>query len=143
MKLKQLSVFLENKPGQLSLPCRALADAGINITTACLADTSEFGILRLIVAEHDRAKVVLEAAGFAVNETEVLAAEVSDQPGGLSHILEALEEQQVNVEYMYAFTLKGHEQALLVFRFSKPEQAAAVLQRKGIPMHNRATLWKS
>jgi len=67
MKLKQVSVLLENTPGQLSAPCRVLADAGINITTACLADTSEFGILRLLIEEHDRAKQVLEQAGFAVH----------------------------------------------------------------------------
>ena len=138
MKLKQLSVFLENKPGQLSAPCRVLADAGINITTACLADTSEFGILRLIIEEHDRAKQVLEQAGFAVNETEVLAVEVSDEPGGLSHILEAIESEPV--EYMYAFAL--HDRALLVFRFGDPARAAEVLQKKDIAVHGRAALWK-
>src|SRR5208337_1775125 len=104
MKLTQLSVFLENKPGQISLPCKALAKAGINILTLSLSDTQQFGILRLIVRDWKQAKAVLEQAGCVVNLTEVIALEVADRPGGLAELLEMIERGGVNIEYMYAFT---------------------------------------
>src|ERR1035441_4495452 len=91
MKIKQLSVFLENKPGALSAPCRLLAKAGINIQTCSLADTREFGILRLVVEDTEKARRLLQRNGFAVKVTEVIALEVADQPGGLAAILDALE----------------------------------------------------
>src|SRR5512135_1384483 len=106
MKLHQLSLFLENKPGRLTHPCRALAKAGINILTLSLADTRQFGILRLLVRDWQKAKTVLEQAGCVVNITEVVAIEVADRPGGLEQILEVIEKGKLNVEYMYAFTEK-------------------------------------
>ena len=131
MKLKQISVFLENKPGQLQIPIQALADAGISISTLCLADTQEFGILRMIVQEHERARDVLAAAGLAVNECQVLAVEVPDAPGGLQRVLQALD-GQVNVEYMYAFSYASAGRALLIFRVSDPDKAAGLLAAGGI-----------
>ncbi len=91
--LKQLSLFLENRPGQIKLPCQALGKAGIDILTLSLADTQQFGILRLIVKEWERAKRVLEEAGCVVNVTDVLAVEVPDRPGGLGEVLERSLEQ--------------------------------------------------
>ncbi|AXA35717.1 MAG: ACT domain-containing protein [Candidatus Hydrogenedentota bacterium] len=132
MKTHQLSVFLENRPGQLSIPCRALAQAGINILTLSLADTQQFGILRLIVKDWQRAKQVLEKAGCVVNVTEVLAIEVPDKPGGMANILEVLEKAGLNIEYMYAFTFRRGDKAVLVFRFDDPDQAIRTLQENGI-----------
>lgn len=132
MKLHQLSVFLENRPGQLSVPCRALAQADINIVTLSLADTQQFGILRLIVREWERAKKVLEDAGCVVNVTEVVAIEVEDRPGGMAQLLEAIEELKINIEYMYAFTCRCGDKAIVVFRFDNPDAAVAALQSKSI-----------
>ncbi len=128
MKIKQLSVFLENKPGALSAPCRLLAEAKINIQTFALADTREFGILRVVVKDWEKAKQVLEKNGFAVKITEVLALEVDDQPGGLARILEVLEKANVNLEYTYAFTVKQRGKGLLVFRFSDTDVAIQALK---------------
>ena len=130
MKITQLSVFLENKPGQLLAPCQALAEAGINILTLSVADTPRYGILRLIIGEHQRAQEVLEQAGCVVQTTDVLAVEVPDRPGGLVEILSAIEDQSVNVEYMYAFSFHSSKKALLVFRFDDLDRALAVLQAK-------------
>ena len=141
MKIKQLSVFLENKPGQLELPIKTLASAGISISTLCLADTQAFGILRLIVADHEAAKAALAAAGVVVNECEVLAIEVPDHPGGLGSILSGLEGSGVNVEYMYAFSYFSADRALLIFRFDDPDRAAAALTARGISVVAGADLF--
>ncbi len=132
MKIKQLSVFLENRPGQLSAPIRALAEAKINISTLCLADTKEFGILRLIIEEHDRAKTVLEQAGYALNECEVLAVEIPDRPGGLAEMLEVVSAKRVNLSYMYAFSCGQSGRAMLVLRFDDPDRAIAELTEAGM-----------
>ena len=128
MKLKQLSVFLENKPGRLRELCAVLAENGINIITLSLADTEQFGILRLIVKEHNHAKTLLEEKGFVAKLTDVIAIEVSDQPGGLSEILRIEENSGIGVEYMYAFTIKSGENAVLLFRFDDMDKAVAALQ---------------
>ncbi len=128
MTVKQLSIFLENKPGTLSTTCRLLAQEGINIQTFALADTKEFGILRLVVHEWEKAKAVLEKNGCVVKVTEVVALEVPDEPGGLVRLLEILEQARVNVEYTYAFTDKQEGKGLLVFRFDNPEGAVKALQ---------------
>jgi hypothetical protein len=132
MKIKQLSIFLENKPGALSAPCRLLAKADINIQTCSLADSREFGILRLVVEDTDKARRLLERNGFAVKVTEVIALEVADKSGGLAAILDALEGTGINVEYAYSLTgsTKGH--ALLLFRFSDPNAALQVLKAQKI-----------
>ena len=132
MKIQQLSVFVENKPGHLARPCVVLAEAGINLLTLSLADTEQFGILRLIVREWQRARDVLTEAGFAVSATEVLAIEVPDRPGGLADLLRLLEQSKVNVEYMYAFTATIGTRAVLVFRFEDPDAALAVLTEGGV-----------
>jgi hypothetical protein len=128
MKIQQLSVFLENKPGALTLPCRLLARAGLNLVTLSLADTQQYGILRLIVRDWQKAREILEQNGCVVKITEVVALQVADRPGGLLEILEVLERGQVNVEFMYAFTAKQGDQAILVFRFTDPDQAIRILQ---------------
>ena len=128
MKLQQLSLFLENSPGQLRPPIDALARAGINIVTLSLADTQQFGILRLIVPDWQQARTVLERAGCIVKVNEVLAIEVANQPGGLKRILEVVDRAGLNIEYMYAFTEKRGDKAMLVFRFTDPDAALTALK---------------
>lgn len=142
MKIKQLSLFLENKPGHLSAICRSLSKAGINIATLSLADTQQFGILRLIVENWEKAADILEKAGFVVNVTEVVATEVDDKPGGLTSILEVLEKGTVNIEYMYAFTGRRGDKAILVFRFDDPDVAIKRLAEAGINVLGGITLFQ-
>ena len=115
MKLQQLSLFIENRPGHLGAPLEALAAEGINLVTLSLADTAQFGILRLIVRDWQRAKQVLERAGWVVNLTEVVAVDVVDRPGGLAEILKVLEGKSV-----------------LVLRFEDPDRAIQVLDAAGL-----------
>jgi len=132
MRIPQLSLFVENKPGHMIAPCRLLAEAGINIVTLSLADTGQFGILRLIVREWKRAREVLEAGGWVVAVTEVLAVEVADRPGGLVELLGLFEKAGLNIEYMYAFTARLGNRAVLVFRLSDIDAAITALTRAGI-----------
>jgi len=132
VKLHQLSVFSENKPGHVIAPCRLLAREGIDIRALALADTERFGILRMIVSDWRRAKDLLEQAGSIVKVTEVLAVEVPDRPGGLADVLEAFQGAAINIEYMYAFPFVRGEKAVLIFRFDQPDAAMARLQERGI-----------
>jgi hypothetical protein len=132
MKVEQISVFLENKSGRLADVADVLAKAGINIRALSLADTTDFGILRLIVDDTEKAKGVLKENGFTVGKTEVIAVEVSDAPGGLARILNVMRAEGINVEYMYAFVQQSGGNALIIFRFDELEKAIAVLQKAGI-----------
>ena len=132
MKIHQLSLFLENKPSQLNEPCRLLAEAGIDIRTLTLADTENFGILRLIVSDWEKGARLLQDAGYVVNVTEVVAVEVPDRPGGLAELLGGFENTGINIEYMYAFTFGRGDTAVLIFRFDNPDAAIARLQSAGI-----------
>ena len=127
MKVEQISIFLENKPGGLSGVTKVLKDSGINIRALSLADTSDFGILRLIVDDVNKAKKVLNENGFAVGRTHVIAVEVPDKPGGLHSILDLLTREGINVEYMYAFVERSGENAVIIFRFDNIDQAIEVL----------------
>ena len=132
MKVEQISIFLENKSGRLAEVTRLLGDGGVNIRALTLADTTDFGILRLIVSDKARALEVLKKAGFTVGTTEVVAVEVPDRPGGLSGILDSLGEEGINVEYMYAFVEKSGDDAVVIFRFDDPDKAIAILRRSGV-----------
>ncbi len=132
MHVEQLSVFLENRAGRLSEVTRVLWEAGINIRALSLADTSDFGILRLIVTDHQKARQALKDNGFTVGRTLVVAAEIKDQPGGLHHILDILGKEQVNVEYMYAFVHQDGHNAVLIFRFDRTDRAVEILKEHGI-----------
>ena len=131
MRIRQISMFLENKPGQLSAACRTLADAGINIATLSLADTSDFGIVRMIVDDHEKAKAVLSEKGHVVNVREVIAVCVPDRPGGMGEVMTVLDKAGVNIEYSYAFAFHKGEKAVLVFRFSDNDKAEAALKVAG------------
>jgi len=132
MKIKQLSLFLENKPGSLSRPIKLLAKAKLNILTLSVADTQQFGILRLVLRDWERARQLLLKEGFVVKVSDMVAIEVADEPGGLADILETQEKAGVNIEYMYGFTLKKEGKGVLAFRFDDPDRAIAALQKKGI-----------
>jgi len=140
MKLHQLSVFSENKPGHVIAPCRLLAKEGIDILALSLADTERFGILRMIVSDWRRAKDLLEQAGSVVKITEVLAVEVPDHPGGLADVLEAFIGTAINIEYMYAFPFVRGEKAVLIFRFDQPDAAIARLQERGFQVLSSGAL---
>ncbi|HER62840.1 MAG TPA: ACT domain-containing protein [Desulfobacteraceae bacterium] len=132
MKVEQISIFIENKSGRLAEVTEALGDAGVNIRALSLADTSDFGILRLIVDKTDLAKNTLKERGFTVNKTEVVAVEVPDRPKGLYGILQILDRAAVNVEYMYAFVERCGGNAVIIFRFDNPEEAIRVLTQNNV-----------
>ena len=132
MKVDQLAVFLENKSGRLAAITKALSDNSMNIRALSVADTADFGILRLIVDDTDKATRVLKEGGFTVGKTDVIAVEVADKPGGLARVLSVLHEAGLNVEYMYAFVEKSAENAVLIFRFDDPDIAITILQNAGI-----------
>jgi hypothetical protein len=131
MKVEQISVFIENKSGRLAEITRILGEEGINIRALSLADTSDFGILRLIVNDRERANIVLKENGFTVSKTEVVAVEVPDRPGGLHQILKKLDSEAINVEYMYAFVERSGENAVIIFRFEETEKAIKTLLASG------------
>jgi hypothetical protein len=132
MRVEQISVFLENKEGRLSEVTGILAEAAINIRALSLADTSDFGILRLIVNDNVKTVEVLKQHGFTVGKTDVMAVEVDDRPGGLHRILQVLYRSNVNVEYMYAFVQQSGNNAVIIFRFDNLDEAVRVLAEDGV-----------
>lgn len=134
MRVEQIAVFLENKSGRLAEITRILAENEINIRALSVADTADFGILRLIVDKVDLAKEVLRGGGFTVGKTNVIAVEVPDRAGGLASVLKVVNEAGLNVEYMYAFVNKSGANAVLIFRFDEMDKAIAILQEKGFAL---------
>jgi hypothetical protein len=141
MRVEQISVFLENKAGRLAEVTRVLAEAGSNIRALSLADTSDFGILRLIVDDNEKAKKALKEGGFTVGKTDVVAVEVEDRPGGLNRILNILSTNSVNVEYMYAFVQHSGKEAVIIFRFDDIDTAIRVLQENGVKVLEGSTVY--
>ncbi|MBF0100653.1 MAG: ACT domain-containing protein [Desulfobacterales bacterium] len=131
MKVEQISIFLENRTGRIAEVTSILADAGINIRALSLADTSDFGVLRLIVDNNLKAETALKQNGFTVGKTQVVAVAVEDKPGGLHKILEILKTARINVEYMYAFIQSGIN-AVMIFRFDNIDKAVQVLLENNI-----------
>ncbi|MDH3328483.1 MAG: ACT domain-containing protein [Desulfobulbaceae bacterium] len=129
MRVEQIAVFLENKSGRLAEITSVLAEKNINIRALSVADTADFGILRLIVDKVDEAKQVLKENGFTVGKTNVVAVEVPDRAGGLASVLKTIEVAKINVEYMYAFVNKSGENAVLIFRFDNMDAAIEALER--------------
>ena len=132
MKVEQISIFIENKSGRLAEVSGTLGKAGVNIRALSLADTSDFGILRLIVDDTEKALQVLREQNFTVSKTEIIGVEVPDAPGGLSSILQILDQNKVNVEYMYAFVERSGDNAVIIFRFDNIDEAISVLTRNDI-----------
>ena len=142
MKIQQLSLFLENEPGQILHPCRLLAGAGVDIRTLCVADTKQFGILRMIVDDPEKAIRVLKEAGYVVNVTEVVALETPDRPGGLASVMGLFENSGVNIEYMYAFPFGRGDTATLIFRFDDPDAAIGLLQAAGLGVVDSVAVYR-
>ncbi len=132
MVVKQLSVFIENKSGRLVQITEILGKNQIDIRAVSIADTTSFGILRLIVDDPDRAKMVLREAGFTVSITEVIAISIEDEPGGLSKALRVLSDAQISVEYMYAFLSREDKTAYVIFRVEDNDEAVQALRKAGI-----------
>ena len=132
MLVKQISVFVENATGRLSKLTRTLADEGIDIIAICIADTVDFGILRCIVNDPDKAVIVLKENGFTASMTKVLAVELEDVPGGLATVLEYLSQESIGVEYVYSFVRSRQDKALILFKVDDPEKAVSVLQQNQV-----------
>ena len=141
MRVEQISIFLENRAGRLAEITRILGEAGINIRALSLADTSDFGILRLIVSDNDKAKATLRERGFTVGKTNVVAVEVEDRPSGLNRILEILSKENINVEYMYAFVQHSGENAVIIFRFDDIDAAVKLLLDNDIKVLEGKTVY--
>ena len=132
MYIKQISVFLENKPGRLAALTKALGEKGVDIIALSIADTSDFGILRCIVNKPDEALAVIRDAGFTASTTDVLAVEVQDRPGGLAEALQQLHEAGIAIEYIYSFVRKSSDRALILFRVENNDAAMELFKRMGI-----------
>jgi hypothetical protein len=131
MNVTQLSVFMENKPGHLQHVLKILADANINIITLTIAESSDFGILRMIVNDPPRAKKILHDASITCSTTDVLAIEIDDKPGALLRAIDTFARRILNIEYMYAFTEKRGDKAVMIFRFDDIESAKKALSEEG------------
>ncbi len=132
MFIRQISIFIENRPGRLAAVTQLLGDAGVDIRSLSLADTRDFGILRLIVNKPDFAIEVLKSAGCTITVTNVVGVKIPDRPGGLADVLQTLNRADVNVEYMYAFVSRSAESAHVIFRVDDEEKCLAVLQANNI-----------
>jgi len=132
MAVKQLSVFIQNEPGKMTRAASALSGANVDIRAMSIADTTDFGILRLIVDEPERARDALRAAGCTVSLSEVLAVEVDDRPGGLAKVIAALSDSGVNIEYIYAFVARSSDKAYVILKPGDIAAAEESLSRAGI-----------
>ncbi|HNX05497.1 MAG TPA: ACT domain-containing protein [Opitutales bacterium] len=132
MSIDQLSVFLGNHPGRLLHVCRLLGEAGINIRAVNIAESKDFGVLRLIVDKRDEALRVLKNASFSAECTKVVAVEVPDVPGGLAQVLAAIDKAHLNIEYMYGYSRRHSDRAMMVFRFDDAKVAAEALIAEGV-----------
>lgn len=129
MKVEQISIFLENRAGRLAEVIHCLAEANIDIRALSLADTSDFGILRLIVCDQEKASALLKEKGFTLGRAAVVGVEVPDKPGGLDSVLRLVSANGINVEYMYAIVGRSDGKALMIFRFDKVDKALDLLVR--------------
>ena len=134
MLVKQLSVFMENRPGRLYKLTNALGKEGINFVTLSIADTKDFGIVRFIARDNDRAYEILKREGFTVGQTELIGVEVDDQPNALATVIEILDEKNINIEYLYSFVLTNHNTAKNLMRVENTDDALKILQEKGIKL---------
>lgn len=132
MLVKQISIFLENKSGRLAEVTKVLGSEGIDISALSIADTTDFGILRLIVNKPEKAEKALKEYGFTVSCTSVIAIAVVDEPGGLASSLQVLEDRNISIEYMYAFVGKETNEALVIIRVEEPEKAVKILEDNDI-----------
>ena len=142
MRVRQVSIFLENKSGRLYEVCKCLAEAGVNIRALSIAETADYGVLRLIVNDPDAALRAVSGGGFTVSETEVIAVEVPDEPGGLAGVLAPLHEANVNIEYIYSFVEKSGSSAIVVFRVEQLDEAIRALQGGGFTVMREEDVYR-
>jgi len=140
--IKQISLFVENKPGRMAKVSKTLSDAGVNIRALTVAEAGDFGVIRMVVDDPERGYKVLHDNGFTVSETEVLAVEMRDIPGGLYEIVNTLGESDVNVDYAYAFVTTKAERAMLIIRVDNLEKARKVLTDAGIKLATKDEIQK-
>ena len=129
MKLKQISIFLENSPGRLYETTRALGDAGINLRALTLSEAVDFGVLRLLVSNITKARQIMMEKQFPARVDDVVAVEIKDQAGSLAEVLQPLMEENINVRYMYAFSGFADKRAVMIFSFSDIDKAIEILQK--------------
>lgn len=134
MLVKQLSVFMENRPGRLYKLTHALGQEGIDFVTLSIADTKDYGIVRFIARDNDRAYEILKQAGFTVGQTELIGVEVEDKPNALAEVIALLEEENINIEYLYSFVLTNHNSAKILMRVEDTERAVELLGERGIKL---------
>ena len=132
MKIKQLSIFLQNRMGSLSKPLEVLSNAGVNIRAMCMADTSEFGILRLVVDDPEKGKDALEEENFLVKITEIIGVEMEDTPGGLTSVLNTIKENEIDLEYLYAFSHEKAGKAILLLHADDIDKLISALQKNDV-----------
>ena len=132
MKIKQLSIFLQNRMGSLSKPLEVLTVADVNIRAMCMADTSEFGILRLVVDDPEKGKEALEQKNFLVKMTEIIGVEMNDSPGGLTSVLNTIKENNIDLEYLYAFTHEKEGKAILLLHADDIDELIDVLEKNNM-----------
>ena len=140
--IKQISLFVENKPGRMAKVSKTLSDAGVNIRALTVAEAGDFGVIRMVVDDPEKGYQVLHDNGFTVSETEVLAVEMKDIPGGLYEIVNTLGESDVNVDYAYAFVTTKAERAMLIIRVDNLEKARKVLTGAGIKLATKDEIQK-
>lgn len=134
MKIKQLSIFLQNRMGSLSKPLEVLTIADVNIRAMCMADTSEFGILRLVVDDPIKGKEALEENNFLVKITDIIGVEMNDAPGGLTTVLRIIKDNLIDLEYLYAFSHDKEGKAILLLHADKLDELISVLNENNIPL---------
>lgn len=130
MLVNQIAVFLENRTGRLLSLSKALSDSGIDLVSLNIADTSDFGIVRMITSDNERAAKALKEAGFVVKQTELVSIEVDDTPGGLTKVLEALGDSDIDIEYLYSYAKSNSSKASILFKTSDIEKANKILKNK-------------
>ena len=135
--IKQISIFVENKPGRMAGVAKALGDAGVNIRALTIAEAGDFGVIRMVVDDTERGYTALREKGFMVSETDVLAVEIKDVPGGLYEIANSLGMNNINVEYAYAFVTAKAERAMLILRVDDVKRATEVLSEAGVRVATR------
>ncbi|AMD17070.1 amino acid-binding protein [Methanobrevibacter sp. YE315] len=128
MAVKQISIFIENKEGRLKKAINTLAQENINIRALSIADTTKYGILRLIVSDNEKAIEALEKDGFIVKENDVIILAIPDKPNGLNSTLEVFDEKGINLEYLYAFVSNKTDEAIVVMRLEDMEKAIEALK---------------
>ena len=140
--IKQISVFVENKKGRLAKITDVLGQGGIDLIALSIADTTNFGIMRCIVSDPEKAITLLKNAGFTASTTEVIVAEVTDKPGGLAHVLSLLDQAGISVEYLYSFVRTPNQNALILFRVEDIAAATSALEKGGIKLLDEAGIYK-